>query len=152
MKKIFALLAIMTLCLTVLTACGGDEPASTVFSSTTEPAAVSSKSVKEESEEEYYNQDLDITNGTGVAILEMYISPADDEYWGEDMLGGDVFPTDETMHFSTELVGTVDATWDIKIVDEDGDEVVFEGVDFSSSVELVLHWGADGVTPTVTMN
>lgn len=103
-------------------------------------------------EEQYYSQDLDITNATGVTIIELYISPSDDENWGDDMLEGNAFLADETMHFSTELVGTADATWDIMIVDEDGDEVVFEGIDFSSSVELILHWGEDGATPTVTMN
>lgn len=101
-------------------------------------------------EEEYFSQDLDITNATGVAILEVYISTSDDNMWGEDMLGEEIFPAGETLHFSTELTGTADATWDIKIVDEDGDEVVFEGVSFSSASALTLHWGEDGATPTVS--
>ncbi|GEM_PF-940374 len=103
-------------------------------------------------EEEYFSQDLDITNSTGVAILEFYISPSEEDNWGEDMLGGTVFAADETMQFTTELVGTADAAWDIMIVDEDGDQVVFEAINFSSAESLVLHWGADGQSPTVDIN
>ncbi len=103
-------------------------------------------------DEEYFSQDLDITNATGVAIIEMYISPSQEDNWGEDMLGGNIFEADKTLHFSTELVGTASAGWDILIIDEDGDEVTFENINFSSASELTLHWGADGQTPTVDMS
>lgn len=98
-----------------------------------------------------YSQNLDITNSTGVAIYEIYISLANDTNWGEEMLGNRIFEADETLEFTTDLLGTEYDLWDIRIIDEDGDEVVFNGVDFSASTELVLSWGADGRTPTVTM-
>lgn len=117
-----------------------------------EDGATPTVSITGSDAESYYSQDLDITNGTGVTIMELYISLSNENNWGEDMLGEDVFQADETMHFSTELVGMDETTWDIKIVDEDGDEVVFEGINFSSAVGLVLNWGEDGATPTVTIN
>lgn len=101
--------------------------------------------------EAQYSQDLDITNGTGVAINEVYISMSDDTNWGEDMLGNRVFAAGDTLRFTTEVVGNEYTLWDIRIIDADGDEVIFEGVDFSASEELNLNWGSDGRTPTVTM-
>lgn len=98
-----------------------------------------------------YSQNLDITNSTGVAIYEIYISLSDDTNWGEEMLGDRIFGAGETMEFTTDILGSEYDLWDIRIIDEDGDEVLFNGVDFSASTELVLSWGADGRTPTVTM-
>lgn len=101
--------------------------------------------------EAQYSQDLDIINGTGVEIHQVYISLSDDDNWGEEMLGDSIFAVGDSLHFSTDFLGDEDSLWDIKIIDEDGDEVIFEGVDFSSSTELNLNWGSDGQTPTVTM-
>lgn len=153
MKKIFALLVAMTLCLTALAGCGGGAAPSTVSSSTasSESAPVSSETGEDGTEEEYYLQDVSITNSTGVAIVELYISPSESDDWGSDLLNGEAFAADETVMFKPDVVGTADATWDILVVDEDGDEITFTDINLSSATALELHWGEDGETPTVSI-
>lgn len=82
-------------------------------------------------------QDFTLVNKTGLTIDELYISPADDNAWGEDVLGKDVLmhneKTDIEFHPSTE-----ECIWDMKIVDEDGDEVVWVDVNLCKAHEITL--------------
>ena len=143
-----------------LAACGGgsdpapaapatEAPATETPAPATEAPDNSTTGTASSSDEEYYDQDITITNNTGVAILELYIAPSDEDSWGDDLMGSEVFEANETLEFTTELIATDGYTWDIFIIDEDGDEVTFEGVDFSSTTAISLGWGADGQTPTV---
>lgn len=68
---------------------------------------------------------LIIRNESSYAITEIYLSPVSSGTWGPDLLGGDVlFPGEE---FAISLIDCDD--YDIRIVDEDGDECVIEGVE-----------------------
>ena len=66
-------------------------------------------------------QDFTLYNRTGLAITEMYVSPAAEDEWGDDILGIDTLPNgDDTMiHFSPKERA---ASWDIKLIDENGKE------------------------------
>ena len=66
-------------------------------------------------------QDFTLYNRTGMAITEMYVSPASADEWGNDILGIDTLANgdDTTIQFSyRERV----AFWDIKLIDENGKE------------------------------
>jgi len=66
-------------------------------------------------------QDFTLYNRTGMAITSMYVSPASEDEWGDDILGIDTLANgdDTTIHFSyRERV----AFWDIKLIDENGKE------------------------------
>ena len=66
-------------------------------------------------------QDFTLYNRTGMAITEMYVSPASADEWGDDILGIDTLANgdDTTIQFSyRERV----AFWDIKLIDENGKE------------------------------
>lgn len=54
----------------------------------------------------------------------MYFSPIDEMEWGEDQLGKQTISTGE----SFTLTGVPCDTWDVEVVDEDGDECVVENV------------------------
>jgi hypothetical protein len=54
-----------------------------------------------------------------------YMSPADTTDWGADQLGDDVIGKGEKFT----LTDIPCNSWDIKVVDEDGDECVIESVD-----------------------
>jgi len=64
-------------------------------------------------------QDFTLYNKTGQAITEMYVSPASENDWGDDILGIDILANGEntTIHFSPKERA---AKWDIKLVDEAG--------------------------------
>src|SRR5436309_3026128 len=73
------------------------------------------------------NAKLDFTliNKTGLAIHELYVSPAKDDQWGEDILGRDVLKDGGKLDitFSPKSKACV---WDMKIVDEEKDSVEWE--------------------------
>lgn len=76
-----------------------------------------------------------IHNGSSWAFFQLFISPVNQESWGPDLLGNQVVPSGESVHIS----GDCD-TYDIKLVDEDGDECVVTDVDICSSGET---WTVD---------
>jgi hypothetical protein len=94
------------------------------------------------------DQDFVLVNKTGLTVDELYISPADDSRWGEDVLGKDVLGDDEevTIEFSHK---ETECIWDLKVVDEDGDEVVWEAIDLCKARRITLRY--EGKRPTATI-
>ncbi len=174
MKKLLMLLLALTMMLTFV-ACSeeeapapAEEPAATEEPAAEEPAeepaaeepaaeepatdaAEEEPAAEEAGEEEYFSQDLTITNSTGFEIYELYITPSTQEDFGPDLLGEDIFAVDGVLEFTTDSVGTADATWDIRAVDGEGNAVDFMGANFSTSTTLDINMGEDGATPTITM-
>lgn len=79
---------------------------------------------------------VEITNTTGSwDIYYVYISPSTSDSWGSDWLGSDIMSVGDTWEFTVSS-----GTYDIKLVDEDGDEYILYGVPvsgrFSWSVTL----------------
>jgi hypothetical protein len=58
------------------------------------------------------------------AIHELYFSPTEEREWGEDQLGKHTIATGE----SFTLTGVPCDSYDVRVVDEDGDECVVENV------------------------
>ena len=67
---------------------------------------------------------IKITNHSKWAIHHLYLSPADEKQWGSDQLGENVLNKGD----SFKLTNIDCDKYDIKIVDEDGDECVVENV------------------------
>ena len=68
-----------------------------------------------------FAQDFFIQNGTGgYTFYYIYVSDARSSDWGNDLLGRDVLRPGERFRITT-LVPIDSTTWDIKIIDEDGD-------------------------------
>jgi len=65
-----------------------------------------------------------VVNNSQWAIHEMYFSPTDETEWGEDQLGDTTIEIGEQFT----LTGIPCDEWDVRVVDEDGDECVIEGV------------------------
>jgi len=69
--------------------------------------------------------DVKVTNRTEWEIHELYLSSTDEGSWGPDQLGDEVIGKDE----SFTILGIPCDDYDVKIVDEDGDECVVAKVD-----------------------
>lgn len=67
-----------------------------------------------------------LTNSTLWNIEYVYISSSDDSSWGDDLLGSQILDTDETL---TLRLGDGCGTYDMKLVDEDGDVCTIFGVE-----------------------
>ncbi|MFA7322103.1 MAG: hypothetical protein WC000_11620 [Dokdonella sp.] len=70
------------------------------------------------------NSKVIVVNKSSWAIHEMYFSPTDETEWGEDQLGKQTIEPGEQFTLS----GIPCDKWDVKVVDEDGDECVVESV------------------------
>ena len=85
------------------------------------------------------DQDFVLINKTGLTIDEFYVSPADDDEWGEDVLGKDVLKNNESVEIKFSRKET-DCIWDIKIVDEDDDPVTWTDIDLCKASEITLFY------------
>ncbi len=88
-----------------------------------------------ESEAETYDEstggeanssDVTIVNDSNYTIYYLYVSPTSDNMWGEDQLGSEVISANGG---SFTLTNIPCDSYDVRLVDEDEDECVVEGVD-----------------------
>lgn len=84
-------------------------------------------------------QDFTLHNQTGVIISELYVSPHHSNQWQEDVLGQDVLADDESVdiHFSER---TKPKLWDIKVVDSEGESIVWENLNLLEISEVTLYF------------
>jgi len=74
-----------------------------------------------------------VTNNSDWAIMHFFLSAADSEKWGPDQLGQGVIKTGG----SFKLNNIPCDSYDVKLVDEDGDQCVVGGVDLCAQSD---HW------------
>ena len=77
------------------------------------------------------SSDVKITNDTDWEIHHFYLSSTDEENWGPDQLGEDVIGTGESFI----LADIPCDEYDVKLVDEEGDECVVGAVDICGKGE-----------------
>ena len=88
-------------------------------------------------------QDFTLVNRTGLRIVELYISTSETDEWEEDVLGVDVLEDGASVniHFSAKEQAK---HWDLKIVDSDGDEVVWTNLNLLEISKGTLHYQKGG--------
>ncbi|MEO8501690.1 MAG: hypothetical protein ABI565_12295 [Vicinamibacteria bacterium] len=93
------------------------------------------------------NQDFVLVNKTGYDIDEVYVAPANEKDWGEDIMGKDTLDNGDkvTIEFSHK---EKECAWDMKIVFSDKEEAVWEDFDLCKVREITLHY--EGKRPTAT--
>jgi hypothetical protein len=75
---------------------------------------------------------IHITNKSDWEIHHFFLAPSESDKWGPDQLGDAVI---KASGGTFELHKVPCDTWDVKLVDEDGDECVVESVDICGSKE-----------------
>lgn len=88
--------------------------------------------------------DFTLVNKTGFDIEEVYVSPADDEEWGDDVLGVDILENGKKVE--VEFDGVYEAVllafgvdkYDLKVIDEDGDEYEYYDLKLEEIMEITL--------------
>jgi hypothetical protein len=85
------------------------------------------------------NLDFKLINKTGLIIAELYLSTSDDDEWGEDVLGKDILKDAEEVdiEFSSRETKCI---WDLKIVDEDEDEVEWTKINLCEASVITLKY------------
>jgi len=94
-------------------------------------------------DDEEFNPDFRVRNRTGYDIHELYVSESNSDDWEEDVLGDEILEDGD----STEVEFDTNSRhryWDIRIVDEEDDEAVFEHIDLSRTSRVTLYYDDDG--------
>jgi hypothetical protein len=92
--------------------------------------------------------DFQMLNRTGLIVVELYVSPSDADEWGDDVLGRDILRDGETVDVEFTR-GAAGCLWDLKIVDEDEDEITWDAINLCKAAHITLRY-RDGV-PTAVM-
>jgi len=84
-----------------------------------------------------------LVNKTGLVVDQLYISAASADDWEEDVLGDATLADGDKMKISFEG-GKAEKKWDVKIVDEEGDEVIWTELDLSEITKVTLFYTKGG--------
>lgn len=89
------------------------------------------------------SQDFTLVNRTGLHIVEVYLSSSATDAWEEDVLGVDVLEDGASVdiHFSPKEKAKL---WDLKIVDSDGDDVIWTGLQLNQISRVTLRYDKQG--------
>ena len=85
------------------------------------------------------DQDFTLVNDTGLTIRRLYCSPTTTKDWEEDILGVDVLKDGEKVEvkFSRDEKA---AEWDLMIVDEEGDKIVWTEINLLEAETITLYY------------
>jgi hypothetical protein len=108
-------------------------------------AVVALASITLQATQQRRNLDFTLVNKTGLTIMEVYLSPTNDDEWGEDVMGKDVLANGEKVDI-TFSSGETECNWDLKIVDEDKDDVEWTKLNLCTASEITLMY--EGKKPT----
>ena len=81
--------------------------------------------------------DFTLLNRTGLIITELYVSPDEADDWEEDVLGRDVLKHAESLDITFARTEK-SCDWDLKIKDEDGDEIEWDSLDLCAASHITL--------------
>jgi hypothetical protein len=82
-------------------------------------------------------QDFQIVNNTGQAILTLNVSPSDETSWGPDILGVDILAAGERADVSFDNAEER-CEWDIRVTSQDGDTGAWQGIDLCETATVTL--------------
>jgi hypothetical protein len=83
------------------------------------------------------NLDFKLVNKTGLTIESVFLSDSKTTKWGEDVMGRDVLDDNESVDITFSSRET-ECLWDLKIVDEDKDDVIWTKLDLCKAEEITL--------------
>ena len=88
------------------------------------------------------DQDFTVVNNTGVEIHALYVSPADKNNWGEDILGQDTLAAGGSADIEFDAEEEAEK-WDLRIEDKEGTSIEWTDLDLTEIAKVTLNF-ADG--------
>jgi hypothetical protein len=87
------------------------------------------------------DQDFVLVNKTGVEIHSVYVSPSDQEEWGEDVMGEDTLPDGAKVEIKFSRKEKAEL-WDIKVTDGEGTSITWENLNLMEIAKVTLVFNA----------
>ena len=94
------------------------------------------------------DQDFKLNNKTGVEINALYVSPADQNEWGEDILGQDTLAAGASVEIEFSPKEEA-AKWDLRVEDKKGNSIEWTDLDLTEISEVILHYDGGKATAEV---
>ena len=93
-------------------------------------------------------QDFTIVNKTGVEINALYVSPADKNDWGEDVLGKETLPAGQSAEITFDADEEAEK-WDLRVEDKEGNSIEWTDLDLTEISKVTLHYSNGKATANV---
>ena len=146
--SMFAVIALFVF----ITGCGKKEAPKTEEKApvkTTENKSTENKSTENKSTENKATDNTagvtysyDVVNHTGVTLVDVFVSPAETDHWGKDILPNDLFENGSTIKVTIPPDYGTTCLFDMKITDAAGGHITFTNIDICKLVKLQIN--ADG--------
>ena len=80
-----------------------------------------------------------VTNNTGVTLVDVFVSPAEANNWGNDILPNNLFENGSTINVNIPAEFGTSCFFDMKITDAAGGHVTFTHIDACKLVSLQIN-------------
>jgi hypothetical protein len=84
-------------------------------------------------------QDFTLVNKTGVVIDQLFVSPADKDEWGEDILGQDQLTDNQSVDIKFHPKEKAEK-WDLKVQDTQGNSIEWNDLKLTEINKVTLHY------------
>lgn len=85
-----------------------------------------------------------LQNNTGRTVMQLFISPANEQAWEEDLLGSDVLPDEGSAAINFEADERDECVYDLKIVHDDGDSAIWPAVNLCAVTVVSVMYNDSG--------
>jgi hypothetical protein len=153
-KNIYKVVSVLTVIalFAIMTGCGKKETKTEdkAPTKTTENKSTENKSTENKTTTENKSTDnsggvtytYDVVNHTGVTLVDVFVTPAETDHWGKDILPNDLFENGSTIKVTIPPDYGTTCKFDMKITDAAGGHITFTNIDICRLVKLQLN--ADG--------
>ena len=82
---------------------------------------------------------FDVVNNTGVTLVDVYVTPAETNNWGNDILPNNLFEDGSTINVTIPANYGETCMFDMKITDGVGGHITFSGIDACKLITLQIN-------------
>jgi len=81
----------------------------------------------------------DVINNTGVTLVDVFVTPAETNNWGNDILSNNLFENGSTITVTIPADYGTTCLFDMKITDAAGGHIAFTGIDACKLIKLKIN-------------
>jgi len=82
---------------------------------------------------------FDVVNNTGVTLVDVFVTPAETNHWGNDILPNNLFENGSTITVTIPADYVTTCQFDMKITDGAGGHITFTGIDACKLIKLQIN-------------
>jgi hypothetical protein len=82
---------------------------------------------------------FDVVNNTGVTLVDVFVTPAEKNDWGNDILPNNLFENGTTITVTIPAMYGETCMFDMKITDGSGGHVIFTNIDACKLIKLQIN-------------